>query len=308
MDSVWQFARRQFVHKLSISMNRNTITALIPLLFVWLWSTGFVSARFGLPYIEPFFFLTVRFALAVPAFLLIILVTRAEWLSRDQILTQFVVGALLHGLYLGGVFYAISRGMPAGISAIIVGIQPILTVAINWVLFKQTISGRQMLGLGLGFAGLLAVIFGSAEINGSDVGRIGLAICLISLVAISISTIVQKRLGAGTPLLTGSFWQYLGALAVVAPATVLLETQSYIPAWQLFGALGWSVLALSILAILLLMYMIREGEMAKVTSYFYLVPPVAVIQTWWLFGEVLSLVSLIGCLVVVLGVALVVRK
>jgi drug/metabolite transporter (DMT)-like permease len=209
---------------------------------------------------------------------------------------------------LGGVFYAISRGMPAGISAIIVGIQPILTVAINRILFKETISQRQMLGLGLGFAGLLAVILGSAEINGSEVGRIGLAICLISLVAISVSTIVQKRLGAGTPLLTGSFWQYLGAMAVVAPATVFLETQSYTPAWQLYGALSWSVLALSILAVLLLMYMIREGEMAKVTSYFYLVPPVAVIQTWFLFGEVLSFVSLVGCLVVVLGVALVVRK
>lgn len=288
-------------------MNTKTITTLIPFLFVWLWSTGFVSARFGLPYVEPFFFLTVRFALAVPAFLIIILIARAQWLTRDQIAVQFFVGMLLHGLYLGGVFYAISRGMPAGISAIIVGIQPILTVAINRALFKQSISKRQMLGLLLGFAGLLAVILGSAEINNSDVGRTGLIICLVSLVAISVSTIVQKRLGAGTPLLTGSLWQYMGALAVVAPASILLETQSYNPTWQLYGALSWSVIALSVFAILLLMYMIREGEMAKVTSYFYLVPPVAVIQTWWLFGEVLSMVSLVGCLVVVLGVALVVR-
>ena len=288
-------------------MTAKTRTAVIPFLFVWLWSTGFVGARFGLPYIEPFHFLSIRFALAIPCFLIIILIAKAVWTNRSQIMWQLLVGALLHGLYLGGVFYAISIGFPAGLSAIIVGIQPILSTAANWALFGQSISRWQMLGLVLGFSGLLAVIFGSAEVNGSNVGIIGLVVCLIALFSISASTIIQKRYCAGTPLLTGSFWQYIGALIVVLPASLMIETHWVDHTWQLYAAIGWAVIALSIIAILLLMYMIREGEVAKVTSYLYLVPPVADIQTWWLFGETLSVVSLVGCAVVVLGVALVVR-
>ncbi len=289
-------------------MTKNTRTALIPFLFVWLWSTGFVGARFGLPYIEPFHFLSIRFALAAPLFLIMVFIAKAVWTNGTQVLLQLLVGALLHGLYLGGVFYAISIGFPAGLSAIIVGIQPILSTATNWMLFGQSISKRQAAGLALGFAGLLAVIFGSAEVNGSDAGIIGLVACLIALVAISASTIIQKRYCAGTPLLTGSFWQYIGAFIVILPASLMIETHWIDHTWQLYAAIAWAVIPLSVIAILLLMYMIREGEVAKVTSYFYLVPPVAVIQTWWLFGETLSLVSLVGCVVVVLGVALVVRK
>jgi drug/metabolite transporter (DMT)-like permease len=290
-------------------MNSKTVTALIPFLFVWLWSTGFVSARFGLPYIEPFFFLSVRFAIAIPAFLILIWIVKAKWLRRDQIGVQFLVGALLHGGYLGGVFYAVSIGTPAGISAIIVGIQPILSAVVNRVLFGQSVTPRQTLGLILGFAGLLAVIFGSTEISGSSVGLIGLAFCLFSLCAITASTIVQKRYAAGTPLLTGSLWQYIGSITVVGIASLLFgETRAIDHQWQLHAALIWSALILSIGAVLLLMYMIREGELAKVTSYLYLVPPVAVLQTWLLFDETLSVLSLVGCLVVVLGVALVVRE
>lgn len=288
-------------------MKSKTVTALIPFLFVWLWSTGFVGARFGLPYIEPFYILTWRFALTIPCFLILIIILRRRWLSPDQIGVQITVGAILHGLYLGGVFYAVSIGTPAGIAAIIVGIQPILTAAINRVLFGQSVSTRQMVGLVLGFAGLLAVILGSAEISGSGVGLLGLAACIVSLFGITIATIIQKRYAAGTPLMAGTLWQYVGSLVVVAIASMLLETHEVDAQWQLYAALFWMVIPLSTAAVLLLMYMISVGEVAKVTSYFYLVPPVAVIQTWWLFGETLSAASLVGCLVVVVGVALVVR-
>lgn len=290
-------------------MTSKTVTALIPFLFVWLWSTGFVSARFGLPYIEPFFFLSARFAITIPAFLIIILITKARWLRRDQIGVQFLVGALMHGGYLGGVFYAVSIGTPAGIAAIIIGIQPILSALVNRVLFGHRVTPRQILGLVLGFAGLLAVILGSAEISGSSLGLIGLGFCLMSLCAITASTIIQKRYAAGTPLLTGSWWQYIGSITVVGIASMLFgETYAIDHQWQLHAALIWSALILSIGAVLLLMYMIREGELAKVTSYMYLVPPVAVVQTWWLFGDTLSVISLIGCAVVVLGIAMVVRE
>jgi drug/metabolite transporter (DMT)-like permease len=288
-------------------MQSRTVTALIPFLFVWLWSTGFVGARFGLPYIEPFFILTWRFALTLPVFLILIIILRKRWLRPDQIGVQITVGAILHGLYLGGVFYAISIGTPAGIAAIIVGIQPILTAAINRVLFRQSVTKRQTLGLVLGFAGLLAVILGSADISGSSVGLLGLTACIVALFGITIATIIQKNYGAGTPLMAGTLWQYVGSLIVVAIASLFLETHEVDTQWQLYAALFWMVIPLSTAAVLLLMYMISVGEVAKVTSYFYLVPPVAVVQTWWLFDEALSVTSLVGCLVVVLGVALVVR-
>jgi drug/metabolite transporter (DMT)-like permease len=288
-------------------MKSSVATTLIPILFVWLWSTGFVGARFGLPYIEPFFILTLRFALTLPVFLILIIILRKRWLSFAQIKVQMMVGAILHGLYLGGVFYAVSIGTPAGIAAIIVGIQPILTAAINRILFRQSVTKRQMLGLVLGFSGLLAVILGSAEISESSVGLLGLAACIVALLGITIATIIQKRYGAGTPLMSGALWQYMGSLIVVGIASTLLETHEVDAQWQLYAALFWMVIPLSTAAVLLLMYMISVGEVAKVTSYFYLVPPVAVVQTWWLFDETLSVTSLIGCLVVVLGVALVVR-
>ncbi len=289
-------------------MNSKTTNALIPFLFVWLWSTGFVGARFGLPYIEPFFILSWRFILTLPVFVILILILRKRWLNIAQIKVQVVVGAVLHGLYLGGVFYAVSIGTPAGIAAIIVGIQPILTAVINRLFFGQSVTTRQTLGLLLGFAGLLAVIMGSAEISDSRVGLQGLAACVVALLGITIATLIQKHYGANTPLMAGTFWQYVGSLLVVGIASLMLETQTVDAQWQLYAALFWMVIPLSTAAVLLLMYMISVGEVAKVTSYFYLVPPVAVVQTWWLFDEALSATSLAGCLVVVIGVALVVRK
>lgn len=283
-------------------------TTLIPFLFVWLWSTGFVGARFGLPYTEPFLILAARLVLVVLAFGLLAYILKSARLNRKQIAVQLLVGILLHGFYLGGVFYAISIGTPAGIAAIIVGIQPILSAVINWVLFRSHISKRQCAGLVLGFSGLLAVIFGSSEILTSDFGMLGLGACLLSLLGITFSTLIQRHYGAGTPLVTGAMWQNVSAAGLMLLATFVLETQTYQPTWQLGAALIWMVGPLSVLSIMLLMYMIKTGEMAKVTSYFYLVPPVAVIQTWFLFGETLSLLSMVGCGVVVMGVALVVRE
>ncbi len=311
MESVWNPYGTLPDHKSlrnGCYMSPKTRTALIPFLFVWLWSTGFIGARFGLPYIEPFHFISIRFGIVIVLFAIMIYIAKALWVPLREIGLQMLVGFLLHGLYLGGVFYAISRGFPAGLSAIIVGVQPILTITVNRVFFGTLVSQKQAIGVILGFVGLLAVILGSAEIDGSDVGTIGLTACIVALFGIAASTIIQKRYCADIPLLAGSFWQYVGAFITVLPATLLLETHWVEHTWQLYAAIIWAIVALSIVAVLLLMYMIREGEVAKVTSYFYLVPPAAVIQAWWLFGETLSLVSIFGCLVVMLGVALVVRN
>lgn len=288
-------------------MNRQLILSAIPFLFVWLWSTGFVGARFGLPYAEPFFMLSLRFIAVVACFWAMIWILKQPAIKREDILNQMGVGALLHGLYLGGVFFAISRGLPAGISAIIVGLQPILAAFFSWAILGAEITRRMVWGLLLGFCGLVAVIMGSVEITHNPAGWVGLAACLVSLAGITAATILQKRWGQNVPLLAGSMWQYIGALIFLAALSLTFENQDITPVWQIWAAIAWLVIALSICAVLLLMYMIREGEVARVSSYFYLVPPVAVIQTWWLFDETLSSLSLIGCAVVVLAVAMVVR-
>ncbi|MEM7241988.1 MAG: DMT family transporter [Pseudomonadota bacterium] len=288
-------------------LSRETRLALIPFLFVWLWSTGFVGAKLGTPYMDPLLLLSIRFVLVIAIFAGLIAILRAAPAKRRDIPMQILIGALLHGFYLGGVFVAVRHGTPAGISAIFVGLQPILTVAINAVLFDVRISQRQALGLSLGFGGLVAVILGSQEMTSADLGPFGVAACTVSLLAITAATLLQKHYAKDTPLLGGSLWQYFGGLLVAGFGTAFFETGQIDYTWQIYVAIGWLVLALSVCAVLLLLYMIREGALEKVSAYMYLVPPVAAIQTWALFGEELSALSILGCIVVVIGVALVVR-
>ncbi len=210
--------------------------------------------------------------------------------------------------YLGGVFFAIDQGMPAGIVAIIVGLQPMLTAFVGWTSLGQSINKKQFLGLLLGFTGIVMVIIGSSNIENLGLSSIGLVACIVALLGISIGTIIQKNLGRNLPLLTSSMYQYLGAALVMAVLTSTMENQNVEFTISLFAAMTWLVLGLSVSAILLLMYMIKEGEVAKVASYFYLVPPVTVIQTWILFDEHMGGLSLIGCALSICGVYLVVSK
>lgn len=318
------------------------LTNLIPLLFVWLWSTGFVGAKYGLPYIEPFFMLVIRFICVIVLLSLLIAILRHPRATYRQALGQMLVGLLLHGLYLGGVFYAIKQGVPAGISAVIVGLQPILISVLERVFVhpsarhghskthSKTHSGNrykaqyksqyksQNIGLIIGFIGIMLVVASNSSfdlgiihmIGGMQTGgisAIGLTANIIALFGIVIGTIIQKRIGADVPLLSGSLYQYLGATILMLGLTFMLETQTFEPAIELGLALLWLVFGLSILAVVLLMYMIREGEVVKVTSYFYLVPPVTLLQTWLLFDERLNLVGLIGCALTVYAVYKVVR-
>ncbi|ADE38246.1 DMT family transporter [Candidatus Puniceispirillum marinum] len=304
------------------------LTNLIPLLFVWLWSTGFVGAKYGLPYIEPFFMLFIRFIFVIILIGLIVEIGRHRRATCRQAAGQMGVGLLLHGLYLGGVFYAIKQGVPAGISAVIVGLQPILISVLERVFLPQPARAQpynsahyrsQYIGLIAGFIGITLVVTGNG-ISGSgisgngiaglglpDMSIIGLIANVIALFGISVGTIIQKRIGRDVPLLSGSLYQYLGATVMMLILTFTLETQAVTPTIELALALLWLVFGLSILAVILLMYMIREGEVVKVTSYFYLVPPVTLIQTWWLFDEQLNAVALVGCALTVFGVYKVVR-
>ena len=284
------------------------LTQAIPLLFVWLWSTGFIGAKYGLPYIEPFFMLFVRFCVVLVIFWLLIKLYKSKWIDQKQSWQQILVGSLIHGGYLGGVFFAIKLGVPAGISAIIVGLQPIITTIFGRLFLNQTLHKYQLFGLVLGFAGVSLVILEKSSIDASEISSLGIIACIIALLSISAGTIMQKQLASNVPLLTGSFYQYIGAILVVGLITFSIEQQTVIYTTELYIAMAWLILGLSVLAILLLLYMIREGEVSKVTSYFYLVPPAAVIQTWLIFDEKLGMMAIAGSVMTVIGVLFVVKS
>lgn len=279
-----------------------SFTRAVPFLFVGLWSTGFIGARWGLPYIEPFNFLFIRMLLTLMAFLGLILWFRAKWPSLKNAGHQMVTGSLIHAGYLGGVFAAIKLQLPAGVTAIIVGLQPLLTAFLSRYWLGQSLSRRGWLGLWLGLAGVLLVL-GSGAINAKfEVHPGALLAALVALFSISIGTLYQKRFGGGVNLLTASFMQYVATALWMAMLTFSFETREIIWDPHLIGALTWLVLGLSVSAILLLLLMIREGESAKVASYFYLVPMATTLEAWILFDEQLSLMALVGIAVTVAGV------
>lgn len=285
-----------------------TLIKLIPLLFVFLWSTGFISAKYALPFIEPFYFLFIRMVLTIGVFLLLCLLFRVKRLSARQVGHQMVTGFLIHGTYLGGVFAAIKWGMPAGITAIVVGVQPVLTACLGWSFLGERLQARQWLGLGLGLGGVITVLLSTGQQADIVLSWPALLAAISALLGISLGTLYQKRFGSSTNLLAGSAWQYLSVALLMAFLTWLFETQKVVWDLKLIIALGWLVVGLSVTAILLLMYMIREGETAKVASYFYLVPPVASIEAWILFDESLTVVSIVAIATTVLGVYLVVKR
>jgi drug/metabolite transporter (DMT)-like permease len=283
------------------------LTRFVPFLFVLLWSTGFIGAKWALPYIEPFNLLFIRMLWTLVVFLALILLFKARWPSPPQALNQMVVGALVHAGYLGGVFAAIRWQLPAGVTSLIVGLQPLLTAVLAWGLWRQRLRGLQWLGLLLGLAGVTLVLSGGQKLSEAAFNMPALISALVALGCISVGTLYQKRFGQGVDLLTGSFFQYLATALLMGVLTYSLESGRIDWQPELVGALVWLVVGLSVSAILLLMYMIREGESARVASYFYLVPPATAFEAWLLFDERLTGLSLLGVAVTVAGVFLVLR-
>lgn len=293
--------------------DRHTSLALVimPVLFVLLWSTGFIGAKFGLPYAEPFTFLFVRFVLTVALLIPLVMLLKGNWPRSPRLWGHIAVsGLLVHGAYLGGVFYGIDLGMPAGLASLLVGLQPLVTAALAGPLLSEHLSRRQWLGLVLGLVGVGMVLSSKlAPDNGLFDGfGIGALSCvLIALAGISCGTLYQKRFCTGMPLLSGTVVQYLAAGTALGVGALLFETRRI--EWTLTFALtlAWLILILSIAAILLLMVLIKRGEASRVASLFYLVPPVTALEAWWLFDEALPPVALLGMAVAILGVVMVVR-
>jgi drug/metabolite transporter (DMT)-like permease len=282
-----------------------TLERFAPALFVLLWSTGFVGAKYGLPYADPFVFLSVRILLAA---LLLFALARAlrmpVRIGRTAIARSGLIGFFLHACYLGGVFYSISRGLPAGVAAVVTSLQPVLVSLIAVKVLGEQLRIRQVAGLLIGLVGVVMVLGPSID---AQIPLAAIIAILVALIGSTTATLLQKKLGADIPLISGTGYQYLFSGCVLG--VIALATQATSITWNLrfTAAFVWLVLVLSVGAILLLLWLLNSGSAAKVSSLFYLVPPATAIEAFFLFGEKVNTQGFLGIGITALGVWLVMR-
>jgi drug/metabolite transporter (DMT)-like permease len=279
------------------------VLLLAPALFVVLWSTGFIAAKFGLPYAPPLTFLLYRFVLVAVLMAVVCVITRARWpTKRDDYVNVAVAAWLVHGIYLGGVFIAMSRGMAAGTAAMLVGLQPIVTVFLARVWLREPVVLRQWFGLALGLFGVWLVVRHKVRLE-SDV--VGLVAVFAALAGISVGTIWQKRHASHIDLRSGAVIQFAACTIVYLPLVLIFESNAVVQWTPTFVfAIGWSVLVLSVGAISLLYWLLRHGAASGVASLFYLVPPVTALMAWILFDERMDMLAIAGMVVIAIAVAL----
>ena len=284
------------------------MTRLAPVLFVLLWSTGFIGARMGAPYSEPLTFLSIRFALVLALMAAILAVRRTPLPGAAIAGHCIVVGILIHGIYLGGVFWSIDRGLPAGIAALIAGLQPLLTAIIAGTFLDERIGPRHWAGLIVGVAGLILVLAPKLNVADQGIDLITVTPTIVATIALTVGTIYQKRFAGNVDLFAGGMLQYVGAALVVGLGALFLENFEITWTGEFVFALAWLILVLSIGAVSLLMLLIRAGAVSRVASLFYLVPAATTLIAWALFGETLNAVQLAGMAIIALAVALVARS
>lgn len=276
----------------------------IPGLFVLLWSSGFIGAKLGLPYCGPLTYLSLRYACVVVLMLPVCWFARATWpATRVEAAHVMVAGALIQAGYLGGVFVAISLGMPAGVAALIVGLQPILTAFLSGHMVNERASRVQWIGLVLGFLGVMVVVWNKMSLGSVTWG--GALAAAIGLVSITYGTLYQKRHCAHVDMRTNSCLQFVAAFIVTAPLALLFDSLDVQWTLQFVLALGWMVFGLSLGAVFLLFSLIRRGAATAVASLIYLCPPVTAILAWMVFGEAYTLWAALGMAITVAGVWLV---
>jgi drug/metabolite transporter (DMT)-like permease len=284
-------------------MNDARTAALAPSLFVVLWSTGFIAAKYGLPYAPPLTFLLYRFVLVAALMAIVCVVTGARWPSRRIEYVNVAIAAwLVHGLYLGGVFVALSKGLPAGTAAMLVGLQPIVTVFLARVWLGEPVIPRQWAGLVLGLVGVWLVVRHKVSL---DADPIALAAIAVALAGISVGTLWQKRHASHVDLRTGAVIQFAACAIVYLPLALVFESQADVR-WtsDFVFALGWSVVVLSVGAISLLYWLLRHGAAAGVARLFFLVPPVTAVMAFAMFDERLDALAIAGMVLIVVAVAL----
>jgi drug/metabolite transporter (DMT)-like permease len=279
--------------------------ATAPALFVLLWSTGFIGARYGMPYIEPLTFLAVRMVFVVVIMAAIAVFAGARRPNANEVGHSLVAGSLVHGLYLGGVFTAISQGVPAGISALIPGLQPIVTSTLANRFMGEKVTRLQLVGLALGLVGVLLVLHDRSILLAGSV--LGWVASFLSLIGIALGTLYQKRYCGAIDWRAGNLVQYIGAGALFTVGAFAFETREINWTGELIFAMAWLVLVLSIAAVGLMYWLIRRSAATGFASLFYLVPVVTAFFAYILFGERLDSISILGMVICAVGVALVNR-
>jgi drug/metabolite transporter (DMT)-like permease len=283
---------------------------LAPGVFVFLWSTGFIGVKYGIPYSPPFYFIAIRMAIAsLLLFIAISFLRKSQPLTRSILWPSTLIGLTLHGAYLGGCFFAVSRGMPAGVAALIVSLQPVLVSLFAAKYLNEPLKARAVSGLTLGLVGLFVVVIPRINMTGDNaISLVAVAASVIGLLGGTSGTILQKKYGGAIPTLAGTSIQYAATALVLLVLALLFEEPNITWSPEFIGAMTWLVLALSFGAILLLFFLLSHGSAASVSSLYYLVPAVTAIMAFFMFDEHISVLSLIGTAITVVGVWLVVSK
>jgi drug/metabolite transporter (DMT)-like permease len=279
---------------------------LAPYLFVFLWSTGFVGAKYGLPFADPFIFLSVRIFIAAGILFIAARILKAPIaLTRSEITRSSLIGFFLHAFYLGGVFFAISKGVSAGVAAVITSLQPVFVSILAVKVLGEKLRWSQFAGLVTGLLGVVLVLGPTFD---SSVSKIGIAGVFVALLGSTTATLMQKKFGAGIPMLAGTAYQYLAAGAVLGIGAVATGGTHIQFTPKFAAAMIWLIIALSVGAVLLLMRLLNSGSAASVSSLFYLVPPATALEAYILFGEKVNTQGFLGIGITALGVWLVIRK
>jgi drug/metabolite transporter (DMT)-like permease len=271
-----------------------SITRTIPLIFVLLWATGFISARYAMPHADPFWYLTLRSLIAGFLLATFAVLTGRTFPNKQQAINAMCAGALIHGAYLSCIFWAISKSLPAGMSALIIGLQPIITTVLASKFLGTQTSPRHWGGLALGLIGVLLVLWPKLFVVTTGFDWTTISACFAAVLFISAGTVWQKRIDTGPDLLLGTAWQYAGAALVTILLSLAFENQRFDNTAELWFAMAWAVGVLSIGAIGLLMILIRDGSINSVAALFYLVPAVTAIMANILFDEKLHDIQFLG--------------
>lgn len=275
-----------------------------PTLFVLLWSTGFVAARYATADAGPLSFLTARFTCAAIVLWIVAIGLRAPRIDRRQIGWASATAVGMHVLYLGGIFWAIAQGLPTGLSALIAGLHPVVTSGAGRWLLGERLSSRQWTGIGLGVVGVLVVVVDRLQAQSGNVTGAALIAMSLSVFGMAAGTLLQRARGGSMPLLRGTAVQYTSASAILLVAALADEGWRFDASPRLWFALGWSVVVLSIAAVLIMMLLLQRQATAKVSSLFFLTPALSTIEGAWLFDERLGALAYVGLVVALLGVFL----
>jgi drug/metabolite transporter (DMT)-like permease len=292
-------------------ISTSTLLRVAPVAFVLIWSTGWISARFGAPYADPLTFLVIRYALATGVIVVFATLAGAQWPRGAAVGHAMASGVLLHAIYLGGVWWAIRHGLPTGVSGLIAAVQPILTALLAPTLIGERISRNQWIGIGMGFVGIALVLEPQLETLSRETMAavlVPMAVNVVAMISVTFGTFYQKRFIATGDLRTVTALQYVGAFLVTLPVAVLLEDMHIIWNVTVVATMAWSVLALSLGAIGLLLLLIRHGAVSRAATLIYLVPPAVAIEAFLLFGERMLPVQVVGLVVTAAGVALATRR